>query len=95
MADYEKGDLVRCSAAFTNIAGAYVDPAAVLFRFKNPGGTTTTYTYGVDAELVKDAVGQYHVDVDANAEGVWFYRFESTGTGQAAGEEAFSVSSEF
>jgi len=91
MADYETGDLVRCSAAFIDSDGNYLDPTAVLFRFKDPAGTTTTYTYGVDVELVKDAVGQYHVDVDADAEGVWLYRFESTGTGQAAGEEAFTV----
>jgi len=95
MADYEKGDLVRCSAAFTDADGNYLDPTAVLFRFKKPDGTTTTYTYGADAELVKDAVGRYHVDVDADAEGVWAYRFESTGTGQAAGEEAFTVDSVF
>lgn len=95
MADYEKGDLVRCSAAFTDTDGLYLDPTAVLFRFRTPGGTTTTYTHGVDVELVRDAEGRYHVDVDANAEGVWFYRFESTGTGQAAGEEAFTVNSEF
>lgn len=95
MADYEKGDLVRCSAAFTDIDGNYVDPSKVLFRFKDPAGTTTTYTYGADAELVKDDTGRYHVDVDVDAEGVWFYRFESTGTGQAAGEDAFTVNSEF
>lgn len=86
---YDVGDLIRCSGAFTDADSAVLDPTAVLFKFKNPAETTTTYTYGTDAELVKDSVGNYHVDIDTNAAGIWHYRFESTGTGQAAGENYY------
>lgn len=88
---YDKGDLVRCSASFTTSAGAAVDPTVITFKFKTPGGTTTTYTYGVDAELVKDSVGNYHVDVSATASGTWFYRFEGTGDAQAADEASILI----
>jgi len=88
---YDVGDLVRCTGTFTNAAGTAVDPTAVSFMLRAPSGTETTYTYGVDAELVRDGTGVYHVDVDADEEGAWYYRFESTGTGQAAEESRFYV----
>ena len=91
MANYDKGDLVRCAAAFTNTAGTAIDPTAVLFKVKDPSGNITTYTYLTDAELVKDSTGNYHVDVDADEVGTWYYRYYSTGTGQAAGEGTFDV----
>ena len=88
---YDKGDLVRCSGAFTDAAGDACDPTGVVFKFQDPSGNETTYTYGTDSELVKDSVGNYHVDVDTDEVGYWYYRFEGTGTGQAAGEASFIV----
>ena len=91
MANYDKGDVVRCSATFSNSAGVSIDPTAILFKFKTPAGATTTYTYGMDSELVRDDTGDYHVDIDANEVGPWYFRFYSTGTGQAAAEAKFQV----
>ena len=89
---YDQKDLVRCTATWTNSAGTKIDPTAVIFKFKfTLSGTITTYTYGVDAELVKEETGVYHVDIDANASGTWYYRFESTGTGQGADETHFII----
>lgn len=90
---YDLNDLVRCKARFRNPdnADAYVDPTTVTFKFKNPAGTTTTYVYGTDAQLVKESTGVYRVDVAANAAGTWHWRFESTGTGKAAEEGTFRV----
>jgi hypothetical protein len=88
---HDKGDLVRCVGVFTDANGDPVDPAVLIFKFKTPGGTITTYTFGVDAQLVKDSTGTYHTDVDANAAGTWEYRYEGTGTGQAAGEAHFFI----
>ena len=87
---YHKGDLVRCTGTFTNAAGTATDPDVVKASIRSPS-TTTTYTYGTDAELVKSATGIYYVDVSASASGVWWYRFFSTGTGQGAGETHFVV----
>lgn len=92
---YSEGDLVRCTGTFTNADGDAVDPTAVIFKTKDPSGNITTLTYGVDAALVKSATGVYYVDVDVDEAGLWWYRFESTGTGQAAGEDKFTVSTQF
>lgn len=91
MNQYSKGDLVRCSASFATSAGAATNPTAVLFQVKTPAGSTTTYTYGTDAQLVRASTGNYYVDVDASQVGTYHYRFYSTGTGQAADEGSFRV----
>lgn len=91
MNQYSKGDLVRCSAAFATSAGTATNPSVVRCQVTDPAGTTTTYTYGTDAALVRASTGNYYVDVDANRSGTWRYRFYSTGTGQAADEGAFKV----
>ena len=88
---YRVGDLVRITGTWTNAAGTAVDPDAVVVSYKPPSGTTTTLTYGVDAEVVKDSTGVYHVDIDADETGTWGYKFQSTGTGQAVGLEWFRV----
>lgn len=88
---YQVGDLVRVTGTFTTLAGAATDPTSVFFSFKTPSGTTTTYTYGTDAQLVKSGVGIYYVDVSITEKGNWYYRFFSTGTGQTADEGYFSV----
>jgi hypothetical protein len=49
------------------------------------------FVFGVDSELVKDAVGKYHVDIDTTVEGTYPYRMYSTGSGQAAAEGSFRV----
>lgn len=81
---YQVGDLVRATGTFTNAAGTVTDPAAVLAQYRDPSSNTASLTYGVDAALVKDSTGVYHVDIDADEVGWWHYRFYSTGSGQAA-----------
>jgi hypothetical protein len=88
---YDVGDLIRCTGIFTDLDGDALDPTVVIFKFKDPSDNETTYTYGVDAELVKSTIGNYYVDVDADEAGDFWYRFHSTGTGQAAGEERFRI----
>ena len=88
---YDVGDLIRVQGAFTNAADVAVDPAAITAKVKTPAGVITTYTYGVDAQLVRASTGIYYVDVSATTTGDWHYRFASTGEGQAAGENKFYV----
>lgn len=89
---YDIGDLVRCTGTFAS-AGANVNPDAIMFKVKTPAGVVTTYTYGTDTALVREATGIYHVDVNATDAGEYVYRFWSTGTGQAASEGKFFVRS--
>lgn len=90
---YKKGGLVRCTGTFTDSSGDAIDPTSVFFSALSPGGTQTDYTYGTNAELVKSSTGVYYVDVNANASGDWYYRFYSTGSGQAANETRFVIQS--
>lgn len=89
--EYALGTGVICSAGFRSAAGALADPDVVKFSFITPAGVTTTYTYPTDTALKKDATGEYHVAIDANAVGKWHYRFFATGTGQAAAEGSFAI----
>lgn len=88
---YTYGQLVRVSFTFLDSAGAPQDPTAVYFEFTDPEGTETSYQYGVDAELVKDDTGDFHVDIDCDTVGTWEYRAYATGTGQTAVEGSFIV----
>jgi hypothetical protein len=76
--EYASGRTVRCSARFTS-AGVAVDPTTVTFKSKTPGGTITTYVYGVDGALIRSSAGNYYVDVVGNAAGAWHYRWQTTG----------------
>lgn len=82
------------TGTFTNAAGAATDPTSVFFAYKDPSGTVTTNTYGVDPQPAKSGTGVYTYDIQADASGTYSYRFYSTGTGKAATEQMFTIASE-
>lgn len=88
---YDEGQLVRLTGTFTTLAGALHDPTVVKVRWLTPAGAITIKIYGVDGEVVRDSLGVYHLDVDASSQGTWKFRWEATGTGQAAKESEFFV----
>ena len=89
---YDIGDLVRITGTWTRRSdGSAVDPTAVFCAYKDPSDNLSTLEYGVDAALQKDGTGIYYVDISADESGTWYYRFYSTGTGQAAGEQTFEI----
>lgn len=79
LSNYQKGDLVRLSAAFT-VGTVATDPTTVTCTVRDPSGTETT------PAPTKDSTGNYHVDVDLTAakSGVWVYGFTGSGACQAA-----------
>jgi hypothetical protein len=89
---YVRGQLVRVAAKIERPIGTDVDPTTgPTCRYRSPAGVTAVKTYPTDAEVVKDSVGDFHLDIDANAEGRWHYRWEGTGTNQGAAEAYFDV----
>lgn len=88
---HDKGDTVRLRFQFKGVDGLPVDPSTVIAKVKDPVGVVTTYTYLVDGNFIKDAVGDYHRDIDPTIQGVWKYRGEGTGTNKAAAESAFMI----
>lgn len=87
---YDIGDRPRCRAEF-KLNNILADPTSIIFKYKNPNGTVTILTYGVDSALVRESTGIYYVDIDVDLSGQWFYRFEGSGTVKAASESKFTV----
>lgn len=88
---YLVGDIVRLTGAWVDIDGVSIDPTTVKLKIKDPFGVVTTLVYGTDVGLVRDATGSYHYDLSLTLARQWTYRFESTGTGQAAKEGTIVV----
>lgn len=94
---YDIGDTVKIytSTPFTdNDTDAAMDPNTVNFKVREPDGTTTTYEYGVDGEVVKNATGDYEMIVKPDSAGTWRYRIEglnASGAAISAQEGSFEV----
>lgn len=92
---YDRGDLVHLTGTFRDINGTLQDPTAVTFKARSPSGAVTTLVYGSDAAVVRASAGIYTVDLSLTEDGLWTYRWESTGTGQAAAEGDLFAKSAF
>jgi hypothetical protein len=89
---HDLGDLIRLTSAFHDAdTGTDMDPEIVSVTIRDPDGNTQTLTYGTDAAVINSSTGHYYTDVDANVVGTWYYRWFSTGSGQAAEEQRFLV----
>lgn len=88
---YIKGAQVYLSASFTDAAGDLIDPTGVVLKYKIQNGTATTLTYGVDAALVKDSTGVYHCYITPSTAGVYYYRWEASGTTSTGAVEGLFV----
>lgn len=93
---YDKLDSVRVGANFKNNSGVLTDPTTIVLKVKTPDNVITTYTYGSDAEIIKSSTGKFYADLDISQIGIHFYRWEGSGSLQAAGESKFTIkASEF
>jgi hypothetical protein len=90
------GDMVRVSSNFVDTANTSTDPNTVVFKMKEPNNTVTTYTFGVNAQMVKESTGNYHVDWLVGASGFHVYNYRGNGVANAAEEASFmAVPSQF
>lgn len=91
----DPGNKRKLTAAFTDAdLGGVLDPDAVFLTVMQPGETSdeaTVYEYGVDSEIVKDDVGQYHADITFPTSGNAYYRWWSTGVGEASLEQMIEI----
>jgi hypothetical protein len=97
MSDINPGDIVRVSTTpgFTNAAGALADPTTVSLKWRVAGGTTTTWVYLTDSQIVRDSVGLFHADIPVVSAGLHYFRWIGTGAVTAAEESTFSVGTVF
>jgi hypothetical protein len=94
MNKYDVGDLVQSTAVFANSNGAVTDPTTVIFKHKDPTGNIASFTYagtGTNTALTKLATGTYSLSWSLDEEGLWHYRWEGSGTIQAAEEGMLTV----
>lgn len=86
---WQKGDLLRLSAEFSDLNDNLIDPDVVAFYARKPSGTAFTRTY--PSSIVRTSAGNYHIDLDLDEVGEWGYTWSSTGSGQAAENGLFLV----
>lgn len=91
MNQYQRGDLVRGTALFTNAAGAATDPTTITATRTNPAGSATAYVYGTDVELVRDSAGAYHLDATCDLAGLWVEVWAGTGAVQQTAFDSWYV----
>lgn len=89
---YTLGARVRLitNPGFT-LDGSLLDPTTVKVVIKNPLSVETTLNYGTDAELIRQSLGVYYVDVTLDTPGEWGVRFEGHGAVEAVAETSAYV----
>lgn len=91
MATYDKGDKIRLTVTFKNLAEVVTDPTNVYLRVRTPSGTQSTHQYGVDGNVVKTSTGIYYYDLQISESGTYRYKWEGTGALQVSEEGRLSV----
>ncbi|MCA1570828.1 MAG: hypothetical protein LC798_11025 [Chloroflexi bacterium] len=96
MSQINPGDVVRLLTEFFDADGEAADPTTVTLRIRPQGGTEEVWVYGTDNELIKDEVGNYHLDYPVPAiaphRGLRFrFQWEGTGAVQVVEPGSFSV----
>ncbi len=86
---YDKEDLIRLTGNFT-VSSAFTDPTAVTLLIFDPDRATGTYTFAA-GDITKLSTGKYYMDVSLDKVGRWDYRYEGTGTVQAASDGVLLV----
>lgn len=90
---FDYGALVRVYGVFTDSSGTAIDPTTVKVAYRADAiGTTTIWTYGTDAQVIRSATGTYYADIDSNeSSGRYEWNIYSVGTGQAADNGDFFI----
>ncbi len=90
VAAYDLGDTRRLSAAFT-VSAAATDPTTLTFKMREPDGVVTTRVWETDNELVRDSLGNFHVDWLIAKVGKHYYRWIGTGAAAEADTGEFEA----
>lgn len=86
------GNNITATGRFTTVSsGALTDPTTVTATVQIPGGTKTTYTYGVDSEMAKSSTGIYTCTFTPSSAGKWIVKFTGAGAVVAVNQEDFTV----
>lgn len=72
------GQTVSLTVNITNDADADTDATTLACLVMDPAGSSTTYTYGTDANVTRESAGDYICDVTPDQSGRWLYRWVAT-----------------
>lgn len=91
--DYIIGDATRISLSIIDAAtGDLVDPGGIALKLRTPAGIVTTHTYTPDAGIVvRDGVGLFHAELDLNAHGRWYWRWQTVAPSVGVAEGSLQV----
>ena len=91
-----RGNKPRVYLEIRNKSGGGIDPTTLKFRYKADGVTEVILVYGVSNLVVREETGKYYVDLPLdtlNSKNKYYYRWEASGTGQAAAEGIIETTS--
>ena len=88
---YLVGEVCHLPLRITDLDGLAADPGSVTLKIKRGAGAITAYAYGSAPEVVRDATGRYHADIELTAAGLWSYRWELTAPNAGAAEGVINV----
>ncbi len=86
---YQRGDEAVLDVDITDIDGAPADPSSLTLTIVTPAGVPATYTFGVDAEIVRLDTGAFRATIPLPLAGIWLYQWQSTTPGQVGGGSLF------
>ena len=91
---YTEGDATDLTWSFTDLkTGQPADPSLLVLKVRSPRGGVHVYTYGINAELVRESEGNYSFHLSLDAGGFWQWRIESEGVCQRAMQRGIVVKS--
>jgi hypothetical protein len=77
-------DTRRIEEFYETVDGEVISPTSIVFKIISPRAAITTYTYGTNAQIVREDAGVYYVDWKFTEAGRWRFRWESSNlTGSA------------
>ena len=97
---YDIGDGLRAIGTFTDTGGGVGDPGNVTFGYTTPDSTAlstansftrTGVTTGTVDSITRESSGVFYVEITATGNGLYEWRFTSTGALAASGESWASV----
>jgi hypothetical protein len=91
MSQIDIGDAIRLSTTFKDLSENAVDPTSVLLEIKLPDNSIVSYLYLENPSVVKDSIGNYHLDFLITQSGTHSYKWTGSGTVYAAEEAQFFV----
>jgi hypothetical protein len=87
---YSYGSTIRVSAQFA-YGGLPFDTIEVKCSVIKPNTGTVLYVYGQDAEIVREGIGQFYIDLNANEVGGWSVIFYYSASASISGQTSFTV----